>query len=353
MSSNRRAFFSILLLALALGSAAEPLPACSVFQLGGGGDAVVGYSFDWFKPLAASAFVNPRGRAKTALAPGGDQPARWTSSYGSVTFSGFGREFPFCGMNEAGLIVAQAWLGPTGYPEIDSRPSLSELQWIQYQLDTAATVQDVIASDQQVRISINTLAPLHFFVSDRSGGTAVIEFLDGRLVPSTGDRMPIRVMVNAPYQASLAGYDPEAVPETGDRFATGASRIHDWRPDEHSPTAWSFSTLDKLQQDGTRWAVVFDRASGEIHYRVAGGERFSSFAVEDLDYGCGSPEIQHVLVDAPSDAAPRFTAYQASATRAMVLANGANLPGSDPQAFELMAAYSEAAGCGGVTPRQP
>ena len=52
-----------------------------------------------------------------------------------------------------GLVASAMDLGLTAYPAPDARPAITPLQWIQYQLDTAATVADVIASDLELRIS--------------------------------------------------------------------------------------------------------------------------------------------------------------------------------------------------------
>jgi choloylglycine hydrolase len=310
-----------------------------------GETAITGYNFDWFKPLNATVYVNPRGAEKVALAPGGDKPAEWTSRFGSVTFTGFGREFPVCGMNEAGLVVVQAWLGATTYPEIDERPSLSELQWIQYQLDTAETIDDVIASDKDVRISKYTIAPLHFFISDRSGKTAIIEFLDGKLSASSGEGMPIQMMVNTPYQQCLSEYDENAPLDAENRFAVGAKMIQDWRPGSQPPERHAFATLDELTRAGTRWSAVFNSATKEIHYRVAGAEEFEKFDADDLNYACGETDLQLQLADGSKGAGSGFTAYDAAADREQILANGANIPNSDIQMWEAMADYSRLAGC--------
>jgi len=335
----------VFLLGMVISIGSVATHACSIFQLGAGEATVTGYNFDWFKPLDACAFINPRGDEKTALAPGVDTPISWTARYGSVTFSGFGRDFPVCGRNEAGLVVVQAWLGSTVYPEIDARPSLCELQWIQYQLDTAGSVQEVIASDEKVRISIFTLAPLHFFVSDSAGESAIIEFLDGELVVSTGADMPVKMMVNKPYQTCLTAYNEKEAAEN--RFVVGANLTRQYGSDSLAITDYAFKMLDSLQRDGTRWAVVFDAAHGGIYYRVAGAGGFEVFNCNNLEYDCGNTNLQHFLVDDLGDVEPGFTTYDASLTRAMILGNGANIPNAEPGLFEDMANYSAAAGCGG------
>ncbi len=319
--------------------------ACSVFQIVDGEIVVTGYNFDWFKPLNATAYVNPRGAKKVALAPGGDKAAEWTARFGSITFTGFGREFPFGGMNETGLVVVQAWLGATTYPEIDKRASLSELQWIQYQLDTAETIDDVIASDNDVRISKFSVAPLHFFVSDRSGKTAIIEFLDGKLSASSGERMPVNMMVNTPYQQCLSEYDENAPLDAENRFAVGARMVQDWRPGSQPLEHYAFTTLDKLTRAGTRWSVAFNSATNEVHYRVTGAEDFEQFDADDLKFSCGETDLQLLLADGAESAGSGFTAYDAVADREQILANGATIPNSDIQVWEAMAEYSRLAGC--------
>ena len=77
------------------------------------------------------------------------------------------------------------------------------LQWVQYQLDTAATVAEVIASDAEVRI--NGQERFHFFICDSLGNCASIEFLDGVMVvhQTTQETMPVKVLANSPYSTDL------------------------------------------------------------------------------------------------------------------------------------------------------
>src|SRR6185436_401188 len=137
--------------------------------------------------------VNKRGMSKESNTP---SPAKWTSRFGSVTFNQFGRDNPTGGMNEKGLVVELMWLNETRYPDADARPELGTLEWIQYQLDTAATVSDVIASEEKVRIA-STSVPLHFLVADAKGDVAAIEFLNGAMVVHRG----ANALANDPYES--------------------------------------------------------------------------------------------------------------------------------------------------------
>ncbi len=145
-------------------------------------------------------FVNKRRVAKNGFGGMGAAPLRWTSKYGSVTFNQFGREFPWGGINEQGLVI-EALAGPAVYPAPDKRPSLNELQWLQYQLDNHRSVREVRKSDRRLRIA-RLFLDLHFLVADRSGKTAVVEFAGGRMVSYTGSRLPVRALAEESYEVS-------------------------------------------------------------------------------------------------------------------------------------------------------
>ncbi|MFP4472205.1 MAG: linear amide C-N hydrolase, partial [Bacteroidales bacterium] len=125
--------------------------ACTTFCLqDDSGHIVFGRNFDFPSGLG-HVVVNHRNLQKTAFIRPPEKPITWVSKLGSISFNQNGREFPYGGMNEAGLVIEQMWLQETKYPAHDHRYGLSELQWIQYQLDNAATVQEVIDSDTLLR----------------------------------------------------------------------------------------------------------------------------------------------------------------------------------------------------------
>jgi choloylglycine hydrolase len=114
--------------------------ACTSFLIQDDKRPLMGKNYDWDLGHGI-VVVNQRGREKTGLAANEtDRPPTWTAQYGSVTFNQYGREFPVGGMNEAGLAVEVLWNFSVDYPDPDKRPSLNELQWIQYQLDNYASV---------------------------------------------------------------------------------------------------------------------------------------------------------------------------------------------------------------------
>jgi choloylglycine hydrolase len=83
------------------------------------------------------------------------------------------------------------WVNGTGYPPPDARPAVGGgTGWVQYQLDTARSVAEVIASDSRVRIPLRG-APLHYLVADKSGRVATIEFREGKMVARVDSALPI------------------------------------------------------------------------------------------------------------------------------------------------------------------
>jgi hypothetical protein len=126
--------------------------ACTSFCLDNGGKAVFGSNYD-SQNEEGLLFLNKRGVTKTGWEAGTTgKYARWTAEYGSVTFSVVGVQMAWACMNEAGLSIS-TMAGPANNPAPDERPPLDSPLWIQYQLDTSATIEDVMANDSRIRIN--------------------------------------------------------------------------------------------------------------------------------------------------------------------------------------------------------
>jgi penicillin V acylase-like amidase (Ntn superfamily) len=183
------------ILALALSLAPRAALPCTAFLAAFNGAPVIGKTYDWDMGQGL-VLVNKRGVAKKAipLKPS-DRPASWVSKYMSVTFNQYGREFPNGGMNEAGLVVEVLWLNTTTYAPVDDKPTVNELQWIQYQLDNFATVAEAVAAAPAVRIS-QAYGKVHYFMCDESSACATFEGLDGKLSVKSGADLPMKAITN-------------------------------------------------------------------------------------------------------------------------------------------------------------
>ncbi len=304
-----------LLLVLA---AFRPVLGCTAFVMKGWGGALLARNFDW--PVGEGyVFVNKKNVAKTAYPGESPQPLRWTSKYGSVTFNQFGREFPLGGMNEAGLIIEEL-NAPCEYSLPDRRSALNEFQWVQYQLDTQASVQGVLDSDARLRIA-KILAGLHYLVADRKGNVAVIEFVKGKTVAYSGRDLPVRVLANNSYAESLSntkfhqgfGGKKEVSngPESTERFVRAASLLKDLDlPGQRPSVDTAFLILRSVAQEDTQWSVVYYPTRGLVFFKTRTSRRLKVIVLEDFDFRCSRPVLMlPILTEYGGRLSRSFTAY--------------------------------------------
>ena len=324
--------------------------ACTTFCLDNDDELVVGKNFDW--PIGdALIVVNKRNVSKTAsLDPAwiGEQPASWTSKYGSVTFNPWGREFSFSGMNEAGLVISGMGLGSaTTYPAPDSRPAIDAMQWIQYQLDNSATVEDVIASDTVLRISNSTTWPFHFFVCDSTGNCATIEFIDGNLIYHTQETMPVKVLANTIYSEDLESWEKKEIPEgdwsTG-RFLTAAQMLEDYDPETSGPaTDYTFTILSDLTWFvPNQWSIAYDVQHRRISFHTLNNGDIRYFDMNSFDFSCQTPvRVLDIQEDLSGNVAGDFIDYTYEINRTLI---GKTLHASD-EVLDALAGYPETTVC--------
>jgi choloylglycine hydrolase len=269
----------------------RPLAACTTFCLRDGARVVFGRNYDYYTGVGRLT-VNRRGLAKSGFQP--DIGFSWVSRFGSVSFDQFGCEFPTGGMNEAGLVVELMALSGTQYPVVTT-PTLVDLQWIQYQLDTAASVGDVLGSDREVSIRPGT-SPLHFLVADRQGRCATVEFIGGRRVVHVDESLPVAALTNHAYDEawSYASRTPPAAADTVSslgRFVHAADAVRQFQETPVSdPVAYAFNVLDHVQQPGfTRWNVVYDLANATLHFRTDAARELKRVRFATLNFASEAP----------------------------------------------------------------
>ena len=295
--SGGRLLLGILLVVVFLAS--PHARACTAFLQDGA--LLAGKNLDWMLDEGLL-IINKKGVAKRAMVlDPREKTAQWISKYGSVTFNQYGREMPSGGMNEAGLVVESLMLFGTRNPAPDERPGL--IAWAQYQLDNCRTVAEVVATDTKVRISPTMPMPLHFFVCDREGGAAVVEFLDGKLVCHTGDKLPHKLITNNTCEESLAylgqhdgfgGSKPiqRSSQDSLDRFVIATERLKTFRPQDSkpSPVQYAFETLAMVRQgDATKWSIVYDLKNLEIHYKTGRCADVRTVQLAGLDFSPQTP----------------------------------------------------------------
>jgi len=343
----------ILVVSLVAVAADQLAQACTTFCLDKGGSLVVGKNYDW-SVEDGLVVVNKRGLKKTAYTK--ENPASWTSRFGSVTFNQYGHEFPSGGINERGVVVELMWLEDTEYPTADARGALPTLQWIQYQLDTAESVDDIVASDASVRIAATGTARIHFMVADATGSHASIEFLDGKMVVHRDDTMPLAVLANDTYASSLAYC--EGTPETQGmsslaRFARAAGNVKTNPARGAATIGAAFDLLAEVAQgDYTQWSIVYDIAKKRVMYRTRSHPTIRFLNLEGLDFACTTP-AQAIDINAPvsGNVAPSLSALTYKTNYALVRASFTKtdfLRAVPLRAREEMAHYPEKHACEGT-----
>ena len=262
--------------------------ACTRFVYLGGNDQVMtARSMDWKLDIGTNLWVFPRGRQRSGEA--GPNSFQWTSKYGSVIASGYDISTTD-GMNEAGLVATVLWLVESSYPEYDGKtPGLSIAAWAQYVLDSFATVQEAVDALEKEPFTVVTdnvpgeekLATLHLSLSDASGDSAIIEYIDGKQV--IHHSRDYQVMTNSPifeqqlalneYWTQIGGtvmlpgtnrasdrfarasFYVNAIPKADDPVQTIASVFSVIR---NTSVPFGITTPDQPNISSTRWRTVSD-----------------------------------------------------------------------------------------------
>ncbi len=272
--------------------------ACTTFQVRNSEEKLVAKGFDW-NQSHGMVVVNQRRMAKESLAvKETDRVTRWTSTYGSVTLNQYGREFPLSGMNERGLVVEIMWAG-SGQPAADDRGTLNELQWIQYQLDNYATVEEVIRHVPDVRISW-VYANVHYLVCDATGSCGTVDIDSGNVVTHSGAQMAVNTLTNDLYSESVAqlrrytGFGGTLPIPMGDgsfeRFVRVSDLVRRYQPSATAMNVgWAFSVIEGVRQD-SMWHVVYNVRDRAISWKTRDRRQEKTINARDFNFACSSAE---------------------------------------------------------------
>ena len=232
---------ALVLAAVSLGSI-QPVEACTrAVYIGPDQMVITGRTMDWKEDIMTNIYVFPRGIQRAGHNK--DKTVNWTAKYGSVIATGY--DIGTCdGMNEKGLVASLLFLPESIYSlPGDTRPAMGISIWTQYVLDNFATVREAV--DELKKETFRIDAPrmpnggpestLHLAITDETGNTAVLEYLDGKL--SIHEGKEYRVMTNSPrydYQLAINDYWKEIgglqmLPGTNrasDRFVRASFYIH-------------------------------------------------------------------------------------------------------------------------------
>lgn len=216
---SRQTLSSALVAALIGVLAVGPAHACSrILSNESDLGVFVSRTMDWPESTEPVLTVFPRGMARDGgmLGPErvvAENPARWTSKYGSLVTTVYGVGTAD-GFNEAGLGAHLLYLTAADYgPRDPAIPGVNAALWAQYILDNAATVAEALELMEGVQITLTeargSKATVHVAIEDTTGDSAIIEFVNGK--PLIHHGREYRIMTNdPPYDQQLkllAEYD--------------------------------------------------------------------------------------------------------------------------------------------------
>jgi len=210
---RRNAVYGALAVASSILAVAPIANACTRILWNNNKLAVLtGRTMDWPESTDPILTVLPRGMSRDGgrIGPAvavADNPAKWTSKYGSLvtTIYGVGSAD---GLNERGLGAHMLFLTATDYGARDaSKPGVQAGLWAQYALDNAANVDEALALLDKVQVVMAEArghkATVHLALEDASGDSAIIEYIGGKPVIHHGREF--RIMTNdPPYDQQLA-----------------------------------------------------------------------------------------------------------------------------------------------------
>ncbi len=294
--------------------------ACSrAVYLGPDGMTVTGRTMDWAEDMHTNLYLFPRGIARRGANT--NNTVFWTSKYGSVAATGYDIGVSE-GMNEAGLVANLLFLPESVYdrPGRDNRPVMGMSIWTQYVLDNFATVAEAVAelSKQTFRIDAPDLpggkqSRLHMAISDASGDSAILEYIDGELNIHHGRQY--RVLTNSPiYPQQLAVNDYwqqigglvmlPGTNRSSDRFVRASFYIdasaQSADPKIAVPTVFSvmhnvavpygITTPDKPHISSTQWISVSDQKNKIYYFEPTLDMQVFWVDLTRVDFSQGTPE---------------------------------------------------------------
>lgn len=288
-----------------------------IVYLGPNGRVLTARSMDWKQDIGTNIWTLPREIERTGEV--GPASMEWTAQYGSVVATAYDIATTD-GMNEAGLVANLLWLPESTYPDWDGEmPAMSISLWAQYMLDNFATVSEavehvrdedfVVVTDQMP--GEDRLAELHLSLSDATGDSAIMEYIDGELV--IHHSLDYQIMTNSPTfdkQLTLVEYWNEiggtvmlpgtnrpadrftrarfyvdAIPQVEDRLTATASVFSVIR---NVSVPHGISTSDAPHISSTRWRTVADHKDRIYYFESALMPNAFWVELDEIDFAPGS-----------------------------------------------------------------
>lgn len=260
------------------------------------GAVLSGRTMEWGTfDLHGRIVVIPRGHTFTGQTPDKKPGLKWQAKYGVVGIDMLEKEILSDGMNEkglvAGLLYHPGFAAYRPYDPVKAHESMAPTDVMQYLLTTCATLADVRAALEKIRVVpvvepvLGFPPPVHFIVTEPSGAQIVIEFLRGE---TTVTDAPLGVLTNAPtydwHLTNLRNYinlSPVSLPgkDIGSLdfrpLGAGSGMIGlpgDFTPPSRFIRAVAFTATARPTEDGTETTYEMFRILDNFNVPLGAGE---------------------------------------------------------------------------------
>jgi penicillin V acylase-like amidase (Ntn superfamily) len=273
---------------------------CATFCLQAGKSSICGHNNDY---LIQTGFitVNRKGLEKTAFNAPPSVPTTWISKYGSITFNQMEIDMPLEGMNEKGLVIIQSDLIVGMFDDRDNRPSLNSYQWIQYQLDNFATLDEVLENYKKIRIECADMSPQHYYVCDSLGNIGIIEFLNGQLTFYKGTTLVYPVLCCDSYKNSMYNIEryvgfggkkqiPAKWNVLPDLIAKVCVQVKNYDSKKSNAIDYGFKILSEIGSlTSNQWSVIYDINNKKIYFKSSLNKETRTLVMNDFNFSCKNP----------------------------------------------------------------
>jgi len=238
-----------------------PKWACTCFSsLNNQSDVILGRNFDWYDHPALLLFTDP---------PDGNSSV----SMVDLHYLGYGKNddvqnnpdrlmeapyYPFDGMNDKGVAIGMMALSSGQPPRDQNKVTLNSLHVIRLVLDYAENVEEAISLMKNYNIDFSEGPPLHYFITDSSRNSVIIEFLN--------DEMKI-IENNKSWQVStnfnVNGLTQEAAKASCWRYRQAWDLLENSNGIIFEDKA--LDILNNVSQSNTIWSIVYNVTSAKIN----------------------------------------------------------------------------------------
>jgi len=276
---------------------------------------VFGRNHDYSNPYGVIIY-NPKNQLKVGVPLPGEHIVGWKAIYSSITISSVGVGFANSGMNEKGLAMGHMGLNESVYPNKDDRPIIVPSQWIQYMLDICANTDEVINEAKKIRITDRRGSGTHYYMCDREGNVAIIEFLKGQMVVHTNKDISYTVLCNDTYEKSMndikyykgLGGDKNVLDRVSilnenaipDVMALGCTKINQFYKKESKNIVQDAFDIHyamrcpgninapQFENSETQYTTVFDVTNSKLYFRTNLNPTIREINFKDFEDNCSN-----------------------------------------------------------------